>query len=326
MAEIIKKQTSEDGTLKFLLQFSDGIQIETVLMTHAYGKSLCVSSQAGCNMGCSFCASGLIKKIRDLTADEMMDQFLTVSREICKESDLEDAMSGPARSEMEDVASGPNRSETEDAASGPAPKISHVVVMGTGEPFDNYTEVLRFCDLISDPKIMGDPGLIAPRHITVSTSGIIPKIYEFAETKKRYNLAISLHAPTNVLRDCLMPVNKKYPVEELIRAAYLYSQKTKRRVAFEYLLLSGVNDSEKEAKELSELLSLEGRDASDCFYVNLIPYNPVHEFGLRGSEKEMALKFYDVLMKHGIKATLRKEHGSDISAACGQLRLNQHLT
>ena len=286
MAEIISKQISEDGTKKYLLQYEDGIQIETVLMTHAYGNSLCVSSQAGCNMGCMFCASGLLRKVRDLTAKEMLDQFHTVSKDLSEES-----------------------------------LITHVVVMGTGEPFDNYAEVLQFCNLVSDPKTMGETLAVAPRHITVSTSGIIPKILEFASTEKRFNLAVSLHAPTNDLRNRMMPVNRKYPVDELVKSALRYSKQTKRRVAFEYLLLDGINDSKKDALALADLLSFEGLDSSDYFYVNLIPYNPVREFGLRGSEKETALKFYDVLMKQGIKATLRKEHGQDIAAACGQLRL-----
>ncbi len=288
-------QISEDGTKKYLLELEDGNLIETVLMTHPYGQSVCVSSQAGCNMGCAFCASGLLKKIRNLTAEEMLGQVLATKED-----------------------------------------VSHIVVMGTGEPFDNYEEVIRFCNTISDPKLLSAhfqklnsreadtlknaPGYtfsaVAPRHITVSTCGIVPKIYEFTETEKRFNLAISLHAPNNELRNQLMPVNKKYPLDELIPAAAEYCRKTKRRITFEYILLEGVNDSEEHAEELASLLN------NDSFYVNLIPYNNVNEFGFRGSEKEKALRFYDILMKNGLKATLRKEHGSDIAAACGQLRLN----
>ncbi len=298
-------QTSKDGTQKFLLELDDGILIETVLMKHPYGNSVCVTSQAGCNMGCAFCASGITKKVRDLTAEEMLEQVLIANEDV--------------------------------------PQVSHIVVMGTGEPFDNYDEVLRFCDLVSDVKklsaifceadtLKNDPfPTIAPRHITVSTCGIVPKIHEFSQTEKRYNLAISLHAPNNELRNRLMLVNKKYPLEELIPAAAEYCKKTKRRITFEYLLLDGINDSETQADELADLLNSMNTDisdekfskVSDYFYVNLIPYNAVSEFGFKGSSKEQALLFYDVLMKNGIKATLRKERGTDITAACGQLRLQR---
>ena len=314
MLEIMERQTSEDGTRKYLLQLSDGNRIETVLMAHPYGNSVCVTSQAGCNMGCAFCASGLTKKLRDLTAEEMLAQVATVHSDL-SQADSDGAFDGSAG-------------------------ISHIVVMGTGEPFDNYEEAVRFCDLISDERklrALSEAALpvplkaVAPRHITVSTCGLVPKILDFTQTEKRFNLAVSLHAPNNTLRDRLMPVNKKYPLEELIPAAAEYCRVTRRRITFEYLLLEGVNDSEDDARELAELLqspfrSGENGDApraesADSFYVNLIPYNSVREFGFRGSDKETALRFYDVLMKHGVKATLRKERGADITAACGQLRL-----
>ena len=295
MAKRKTVQTSKDGTQKFLLELDDGNLIETVLMRHPYGNSVCVTSQAGCNMGCAFCASGLTKKVRDLTAEEMLEQVLIANEDV--------------------------------------PQVSHIVVMGTGEPFDNYDEVLRFCDLVSDERKLSAAfceadtlknapfPAIAPRHITVSSCGIVPKIHEFSQTEKRYNLAISLHAPNNELRNRLMPVNKKYPLEELIPAAADYCKKTKRRITFEYLLLDGINDSKTHAGELSELLHCYVSNVSDYFYVNLIPYNTVSEFGFKGASKEQALFFYDVLMKNGIKATLRKERGADITAACGQLRL-----
>ena len=305
MTKVKTVQTSKDGTQKFLLELTDGNLIETVLMRHPYGNSVCVTSQAGCNMGCAFCASGLTKKVRDLTAEEMLEQLLAANKE--------------------------------------GQQVSHIVVMGTGEPFDNYEELLRFCDLVSDERKLSAAireadalknvpfSAIAPRHITVSTCGIVPKILEFAQTEKRYNLAISLHAPNNELRNRLMPVNKKYPLEELIPAAAEYCKMTKRRITFEYLLLDGINDSEKHACELADLLSSMNTDASgeklskvsDYFYVNLIPYNAVSEFGFNGASKEQALLFYDVLMKNWIKATLRKERGADITAACGQLRLQR---
>ena len=202
--------------------------------------------------------------------------------------------------------------------------LTHVVVMGTGEPFENYEEVIRFCDMVSDEKALKlHPDAegrilkaIAPRHITVSTCGIIPKIAAFAETKKRYNLAISLHAPDDEIRSRLMPINRKYGIVELIRAAGDYSRKTGRRVTLEYILLDGINDSPDCAEKLALLL----KDNKTGFYVNLIPYNSVREFGFRGTEKTKALQFYDILMKNGIRATLRKERGTDIAAACGQLR------
>lgn len=290
MAELQTIQTSEDGTKKFLTRLDDGNLIETVLMIHPYGNSVCVTSQAGCNMGCAFCASGLLKKVRDLTAEEMLIQ-VQFAQEILTQS-LTD--------------SNPNGSGS----------ITHIVIMGTGEPFDNYEEVIRFCNLISGEKELTTLSPVAPRHITVSTCGIIPKIAAFAETEKRFNLAISLHAPNNELRNKLMPVNKKYPLEELIPAAKDYCRKTKRRITFEYLLLDGINDKETDALQLASLLK-----DSESFYVNLIPYNTVSELGLMGSSKETALSFYDILMKNGVKATLRKERGSDIDAACGQLRL-----
>lgn len=282
MLETVKVLTSKDGTQKYLFRLHDGNLIETVLMKHPYGNSVCVTSQAGCNMGCAFCASGLLKKERDLTAEEMLLQ-VQCAQEIFTQS-------------------------SEGSSSDRSDRITHVVVMGTGEPFDNYEGVIRFCSLISNE--------VAPRHITVSTCGIVPKIYAFSETEKRYNLAISLHAPDNELRSRLMPVNQKYPLEELIAAAEDYCSRTKRRITFEYLLLAGVNDTEKDALKLASLLK-----GNESFYVNLIPYNAVSEFGFQGSSKDAALAFYDVLMKNKVKATLRKERGTDISAACGQLRL-----
>jgi len=332
MTETVKVQTSEDGTRKFLLRLEDDTLIETVLMDHPYGYSVCVTSQAGCNMGCAFCASGLTKKLRDLTAEEMLAQVL-----------IADEALHPVREEA---------AEETDTIGG-APHVSHIVVMGTGEPFDNYDELLRFCDLVSDEgklaamireadTLKNVPlrnkntvfPAIAPRHITVSSCGLVPKILDFVKTDKRYNLAISLHAPNNKLRNRLMPVNRKYPLEELIPAAAEYCKKTRRRITFEYLLLDGVNDSSEHAKELAALLhqpflndepssGKDAENAAEYFYVNLIPYNVVSEFGFKGSSKEQALRFYDILMKNGIKATLRKERGADITAACGQLRL-QH--
>ncbi|MCF7925472.1 MAG: 23S rRNA (adenine(2503)-C(2))-methyltransferase RlmN [Candidatus Izimaplasma sp.] len=270
---VVSHQISSDVTEKFLFRLSDGQVIETVLMKHNYGNSICVTSQIGCNMGCSFCASGLYKKTRDLTRGEMVQQIVTVKRLIKK-------------------------------------RISHVVVMGIGEPFENYDHTMAFIDIINSPY-----GLeIGARHITVSTSGIVPRIYDFAKDPKQVNLAISLHAPNNALRTKIMTINKVYPIEKLLKAVHYYIKETNRRVTFEYILLAGVNDDLKYADELSNLLR-----GINC-YVNLIRYNPVDEFNYKGTPNDQAKAFHDRLMKRGITATLRHEKGGDIDAACGQLR------
>jgi 23S rRNA (adenine2503-C2)-methyltransferase len=272
--QLITKQESQSGTNKFLFKLEDGIIIESVLMEHDYGLSLCVTSQAGCSMGCSFCASGLINKQRDLTTAELVNQIITVQN-------------------INSV------------------KISHIVVMGTGEPFDNYDNVMDFIRVINYKH-----GLqIGARHITVSTCGIVPKIYDFAKEDIKANLAISLHAPNNDLRNKLMKINKAYPIHDVIEAAKDYFEITKRRVTFEYILLKGINDEIRHANELSDLIR-----GINC-YVNLIPYNPVNEFGYEKTDETRADKFYQQLIKRGINVTLRKEMGSDIDAACGQLRL-----
>jgi 23S rRNA (adenine2503-C2)-methyltransferase len=266
-------QTASDGTMKFLFTLSDGNIIETVLMRHNYGNSVCVTTQLGCNIGCSFCASGLQKKKRDLKASEIVGQILAI------EAQIKD-------------------------------RVSHVVVMGIGEPFDNYDETMKFIDIINNPY-----GLeIGARHITISTSGIVPKIKEFAHQDKQVNLAISLHAPNNRLRTELMKINSVYPIRDLIQAVQYYIDKTNRRVTFEYILLDHVNDELSHADELSDLLR-----GINC-YVNLIRYNKVEEFAYEGSNETRANAFHERLLKRGITATLRREKGGDIDAACGQLR------
>lgn len=266
-------QESSDGTFKFLFELGDGSLIESVLMTHEYGLSICVTSQVGCNMGCRFCASGLIKKARDLQVYELVSQVTSVEHHLNV-------------------------------------KITHIVVMGTGEPFDNYDNVMDFIRVVNYKH-----GLqIGSRHITVSTCGIVPKILEYADEPIKSNLAISLHAATNELRNRLMPINRAYPLEQVIDACKVYFEKTSRRITFEYILLKGVNDSIKHANELSDLIR--GINA----YVNLIPYNAVNEFQFQKTEDSAASQFYQQLTKRGINATLRKEQGSDIDAACGQLR------
>lgn len=274
--KVVTKQVSSDGTRKYLFELEDGAYVESVLMTYDYGKSICVSSQVGCNMGCDFCASGLLKKRRDLTSGEMVAQVLSVQKDL---------------------------DETED-------RISHIVVMGTGEPFDNYDHVMNFCATVNHDRGLG----IGGRHITISTCGIVPKIKAFAQENTQYNLAISLHAPNNELRNKLMPINRAYPLEELMDAIKYYTKLNNRRLTFEYILLKGVNDEDKHVNELVNLIR--GMNA----YVNLIPYNEVDEHGYRSVDYKRAMVFYDKLMKKGIRCTIRKEHGGDIDAACGQLR------
>ncbi|MDO4465895.1 MAG: 23S rRNA (adenine(2503)-C(2))-methyltransferase RlmN [Bacillota bacterium] len=278
---LVRKQVSRDGTTKFLFATEDGSLLESVMMVFDYGKSICVSSQVGCNMGCAFCASGLTKKKRNLTAGEMVAQVLYVQKELDKE--------------------------------GNGDRLSHIVVMGTGEPFDNYENVMNFLSTVNHDRGLG----IGARHITISTCGIVPKIYEFAKEHTQYNLAISLHAPNNELRDELMPVNHAYKLEELMEAIKYYGEENNRRLTFEYILLKGVNDQDIHARQLAKLLK--GYNA----YVNLIPYNSVDEKGFKSVTHDEAMVFYDKLMKNNVRCTIRKEHGNDIDAACGQLRIKE---
>ncbi len=278
---LVRKQVSSDGTTKFLFKTEDGALLESVMMVFDYGLSICVSSQVGCNMGCKFCASGLTKKQRDLTSGEILGQLMAVQKELDKE--------------------------------GQGRRISHIVVMGTGEPFDNYDNVMNFVKTANH-----DRGLaIGSRHITISTSGIVPKIREFAQGQYQYNLAISLHAPNDELRSKLMPINQAYPLKELFSAVDEYSRLNNRKLTFEYILLKGVNDSDENARELARLLK-----GYTC-YVNLIPYNAVDEHGFQSTTRAEAMRFYDILKKAGVQVTIRKEHGSDIDAACGQLRIKE---
>ncbi len=278
--EVIQK--SKDGTIKFLFRLSDGELIETVLMRQKYGNSVCVTTQVGCNIGCSFCASGLLKKQRDLSAGEIVSQILYVQKYL-DEFEIEQ-------------------------------RVSHIVVMGIGEPFDNYENLMKFLRVINDPHGLA----IGARHITVSTSGIVPKIYEFAEEGLQVNLAISLHAPNNELRTKLMRINGVFPLEKLLPAVWSYVEKTNRRVTFEYIMIDGFNDRKQEAVELVALIPKELRH---MVYVNLIPYNPVNEhIGYKRAKHENIMAFYDILKKNGIIVVTRQEQGSDIDAACGQLR------
>ncbi|MFU0785477.1 MAG: 23S rRNA (adenine(2503)-C(2))-methyltransferase RlmN [Enterococcus gilvus] len=277
-------QEASDGTVKYLFELPDHLMIETVLMRQEYGLSVCVTTQVGCNIGCTFCASGLLKKQRDLTAGEIVAQIMLVQHYFDERGEEE--------------------------------RVSHVVVMGIGEPFDNYNNVMDFLHVINDDKGMA----IGARHITVSTSGLVPKIKKFAENGLQVNLAISLHAPNNEVRSSIMRINRSFPIEKLMDAVDYYIEETNRRVTFEYIMLSGVNDRPDHAQQLADLM----KDKKKLVYVNLIPYNPVSEHDQYSrSSKADVLRFYDVLKKNGINCVIRKEHGTEIDAACGQLRSKQ---
>ena len=269
----ITKVEEDVDVNKFLFELKDNEKIEAVLMNHDYGNSLCISTQVGCNMGCRFCESGRLKKVRNLETHEMVEQILTIEEYIQK-------------------------------------RISHVVVMGIGEPFDNYDNLVKFIEIINHPKGIA----LVSRHITVSTCGVVPKIKEFSSLPYQVNLAISLHAPNNEIRNQIMPINKAYQIEELISVLKDYIKKTNRRVTFEYILLKDVNDHEENALELIKLVR-----GMNC-YINLIPYNETNNIKFKRSDYETITKFYDILKKNKINATIRREFGSKISAACGQLR------
>ena len=275
MLKLVKRQTSKE-TSKYLFELNDGNLIESVLMRHDYGLSVCVSSQIGCNMGCSFCESGRLKKVRDLLPGEIVRQILMIE---------------------EDVGM----------------RISSVVVMGIGEPFDNYDNIMDFIRIINSPFGIA----IGARHITVSTSGLVPMIKRYADEDLQTNLAISLHAPNDELRNKIMKVNKAYNISELIAAINEYIEKTNRRVTIEYVMLSMVNDSEENANELADLLR--GMNV----YVNLIPYNETSHIEYKKSPNDRVMKFYDTLKRRGINVTVRREFGGNIDAACGQLRANE---
>lgn len=269
---ILKKETGEN-VIKYLFSLFDGEKIEAVLMFHDYGISLCISTQVGCNMTCAFCESGRLKKRRNLMVCEMVLQILKIEDDINK-------------------------------------RISHIVLMGIGEPFDNYDNVMKFIKIVNDSKGID----IGARHITISTCGIVPKIKEFTKENTQVNLAISLHAPNNALRDKIMPINKVYNLDMLIPAIKEYISVTNRRVTFEYIMLKDVNDTPECALELAKLIK--GINA----YVNLIPYNETENISFKRSENVKIMEFYDILKKSNINVTIRKEFGGLLSAACGQLR------
>ncbi|WP_096154684.1 MULTISPECIES: 23S rRNA (adenine(2503)-C(2))-methyltransferase RlmN [Bacillus] len=275
----IIQQTSADGTIKFLFELHDGYSIETVLMRHEYGNSVCVTTQVGCRIGCTFCASTLGGLKRNLEAGEIVAQVVKVQQAV---------------DEMNE-------------------RVSHVVIMGIGEPFDNYDEMLSFLKIINHDDALN----IGARHITVSTSGIIPKIYKFADENMQINFAISLHAPNNEIRSRLMPINKAYKLPELMEAVRYYINKTGRRISFEYGLFGGVNDQVEHAEELARLVK-----GVKC-HINLIPVNYVPERDYVRTPKEQIFDFEKTLKKYGVNVTIRREQGHDIDAACGQLRAKE---
>lgn len=278
------KQVSQDGTIKFLFRLDDGNLIETVLMKFPYGYSVCVTTQVGCNIGCSFCASGLLRKSRDLTAGEIVEQIMNVQHH------------------LDEV--------------GKDERVSHIVVMGIGEPFDNYTNLMDFLRVVNDQ----DGLSIGARHITVSTSGLAPKIREFADEDIQINLAVSLHAPNDELRTSIMKINKAFPIREVMDAVDYFISKKNRRITFEYILIDDVNDHPEEAIQLANLL----QKMRHLAYVNLIPYNPVDEHSqYKRSKTEAIEKFHKLLQNRGIQSGVRYENGADIDAACGQLRSKQ---
>ena len=278
LPKIHTRQDSSDGTIKLLLELEDGCKVETVLMRYNYGNAICVSSQVGCNMGCSFCSSGLLGKVRNLEAYEMVGQIM-VMNSLLREENMGN-------------------------------RVTHVVVMGTGEPFDNYDNVMDFIRIINHQKGLA----IGARHITVSTCGLPDGIRKYAREGLQTNLAISLHAPNNELRNQLMKINKAYPLDVLFEAIREYEQIAGRRVTYEYLLLEGVNDTKEHAEQLINLIK------GTMGYVNLIPYNETKLNSYKRSSNNRVHNFLDYLAKAGVKATIRKEFGSDIDAACGQLR------
>ena len=272
--KVVRRQESQkDGTMKFLWELSDGNCVETVLMRYHYGNTVCISTEVGCRMGCKFCASTLGGLVRRLEPYEMLDQVLFTQ--------LESGL-----------------------------PISHIVLMGIGEPLDNYDNVMRFLELVNSPDGMN----ISMRHISLSTCGLVPGIDRLAQEKLQLTLSVSLHAPTDEIRDTVMPVNKAYPTQQLLDACRRYYEKTGRRISFEYAMIGGVNDTPEAAKTL--LRRLKGLPA----HMNLIPLNHVEESPLKPSTRQAVQRFQEILEQGGIPATVRRTLGSDIDASCGQLR------
>lgn len=274
---VVRKQVSSDGTVKLLFAVSDGDYVECVVMKYKYGYTICVSSQVGCKMGCAFCASTLGGFKRSLSAGEILSQVYMAQREIGE-------------------------------------RISHIVLMGMGEPMDNFDNVMRFITLVTDEKGLN----LSMRNISLSTCGVVPKIQDLLDKHLQLTLSISLHAPNNEIRSTIMPVNKRYHIEQLLDMCRKYTVETSRRISFEYAMLSGINDSDECARELASRLK------GMLCHVNLIPVNEVAESPFKPSPPERVQRFVDILAKSGVTATVRRKLGSDIDASCGQLRLKQN--
>lgn len=264
----------KDGTKKFLFRLEDGNLIESVLMNYSYGSTICISSQVGCRMGCKFCASTIDGLVRNLSAGEMTDQIMAVEK-------------------SEKI------------------RISNIVIMGSGEPFDNFDEIVRFIELANDSEALNK----GQRHITISTCGLVPEIYKLADMNLQVNLSVSLHAPTDILRKELMPVGNKYKLDELLKACKYYTEKTNRKITFEYAMIKNVNDSREMADKLAYIIM----DIKNAM-VNLIPVNPIEESSFEKSDRNSIYEFNGYLISKGVNSTVRRKLGSDINAACGQLR------
>ena len=275
----LKQVSKTDGTVKYLYELDEGEFVECVVMKYKYGYSVCISTQLGCKMGCKFCASAIGGFKRHLTPSEMLSEIYTAQKDLNI-------------------------------------KISHIVLMGTGEPLDNFDNVLRFLELVTAEKGLN----ISIRHISLSTCGIVPKIYELADRQLGLTLSVSLHAPNNELRSNTMPVNDKWSIEELLKACRYYTEKTSRRISFEYAMIKGVNDSESCAKELAKRLK------GMLCHINLIPVNNVRENAYLKSDNKSMKAFIDILEKNGLTVTVRRTLGSDIDASCGQLRAKKIKT
>lgn len=265
-----------DGTVKYLFKLHDGEFVESVVMKYKYGRSICISTQVGCKMGCKFCASAIGGFVRNMTPGEMLSEIYTAQRDLNV-------------------------------------KINHIVLMGTGEPLDNFDNVVKFLGLITDEKGQN----ISMRHISLSTCGVVPKIYELADKKLGLTLSVSLHAPNNVIRSLSMPINNKYDIDELLDACKYYTANTGRRISFEYAMIKDLNDSDECARELAQRLS------GMLCHVNLIPVNSVRERSYKKSSVDRQKRFIDILAAKGITATVRRTLGSDINASCGQLRASK---
>ena len=279
-ATIFRKYVSaKDGTIKYLFALEDNNIVEGVLMRYSYGNTVCLSTQIGCNMGCKFCASTLNGCVRNLRPGEMLSFLAEIEK---------------------DEPSVDNNKRT----------VTNIVLMGSGEPLDNYDNVVKFLKRVTS----SDGPNISARNISISTCGLVPKIYRFIDDAPHVTLSISLHAPNDAIRDTIMPINHAYPIDQLLTAAKTYADRTGRRVVFEYALIGGTNDSHKDAIELAKRLR------GMLCHVNLIPLNPVAERGLKGVSREHAYQFCEWLNKEHISATVRREMGTDIDGACGQLR------